>query len=118
PARDAPRAPARSLRLAVPRRGRPALRPRRARARLSCEVLSLARPNWQTHRSRPLETEMTTKFQVRHVFPFPPETFWTRVHANTEFNRALYNEHLGHRYDILVNDEASGKWLSRMYPKV
>lgn len=61
---------------------------------------------------------MTTKFEVRHVFPFPPETFWTRVHANVEFNDALYNEHLGHKYQILTNDAATGKWLSRMFPKV
>lgn len=61
---------------------------------------------------------MTTKFEVRHVLPFPPETFWEKVHANKEFNDALYNEHLGHRYEVLVNDAATGKWLSKMFPKV
>lgn len=61
---------------------------------------------------------MTTRFEVRHVLPFKPEVFWTRVHANTEFNDALYNEHLGHRYEILVNDATTGKWFSKMYPKV
>lgn len=61
---------------------------------------------------------MTTKFEARHVMPFPPEVFWQRVHANTEFNDALYNKHLGHRYEILVNDPVSGKWLSKMFPKV
>lgn len=61
---------------------------------------------------------MTTTFEVRHVLPFPPQTFWDRVHANSEFNDALYNQHLGHRYEIVVNDASTGKWLSKMYPKV
>lgn len=61
---------------------------------------------------------MTTKFEVRHVLPFPPEVFWQRVHGNSEFNDALYNQHLGHRYEVLVNDEATGKWLSKLFPKV
>lgn len=61
---------------------------------------------------------MTTKFQIRHVMPFPPEVFWSRVHANADFNDALYNKHLQHRYEVLVNDTATGKWLSKFYPNV
>lgn len=61
---------------------------------------------------------MTTKFEIRHVMPFPPETFWTRVHGNSEFNDALYNKHLKHRYEVLENDPVTGKWLSKFYPNV
>jgi hypothetical protein len=65
-----------------------------------------------------IESDMTTKFEARHVLPFPPEAFWRLVHGNSEFNDALYNTHLKHRYEVLENDPVTGKWLSKMYPNV
>jgi len=37
------------------------------------------------------------QFEIRHVFPTDPETFWTRVFFDREFMRRTYTEVLGFR---------------------
>lgn len=53
---------------------------------------------------------MTKKFVCRNVFETDPETFWTKVFFDDEYNRGLYLEGLGFKnYEqIELKEEADG----------
>jgi|GEM_PF-1302734 len=59
---------------------------------------------------------MTTHFILQHELDTPVERFWTDIFESEDFNRALYIDHLGYRYELDLWDRATGHRRARVWP--
>ncbi len=60
---------------------------------------------------------MSTQIQVEHEIDCSPSQYWTQIHGDEAFNRALYLEHLSHGFEQLVNDPERGLFKAHIQPK-
>lgn len=60
---------------------------------------------------------MTARFTVRHALCCSPEEFWEHIHHDPSFHRALNADYLGHRYEVLESDRATGVYRARTWPQ-
>ncbi len=56
-------------------------------------------------------------FTMRHPLDCAAGDFWSRVHYGG-FNEALFRDHLGFGYEILEDDQTTGKRRTMVTPKV
>ncbi len=61
---------------------------------------------------------MTIKFTVKHTINTSASTFWSDIHNNEEFLRALYVDCLGFGYEALEFDVERGTRRLRVEPKM
>jgi hypothetical protein len=61
---------------------------------------------------------MTARFSIVRRLPCTPAQFWTLIHASREFGEAVHRDHLGFGYEVLEDEPSSGKWKTKVVPKI
>ena len=59
---------------------------------------------------------MTARLIFEHVFPISVPEFWEKIFASEDFNKALYEDHLGFRYELQEWNAKTGARRARVWP--
>ena len=59
---------------------------------------------------------MTVHLSLAHEFPISEAGFWEKIFKNADFNRALYEDHLGFEYKLEEWNKQSGVRRARIWP--